>query len=302
MNRWPLGLAIAAELWCVEARADAPFACSAEKSGITYTVELTGPSDRRSMSVTDSRGTITSGRATLYRHGTRFFLPGPSRTGFKLGIEGDKASLCFDDGGNDCHACQPLSSRRERYLRKQTCFTNTPRGNYWVTLYFSGEPSPEMVLWDEQGELASGPARYSVRSETFASLQVGPNEFYYYQVDANALCTQDQYECYPCSLVEIDDNNASMVAPATILAQCEYAGIDALLYEQGGDTFLDIDYHQRGSDFGDEEGWYAGPATYIGGDRWEFGVYRLSLLGSVAELCTPWNGCGPCVYARDPLH
>lgn len=297
MHRIIIMFTLASACFAAHARADAPLECIARKEGIDYTVQLTGASDNRSLTVTDSRGTVTSGRAAVYRRGTRFFLPGERGDGFKLGIDGDSWSLCFDDGGRDCYSCQPIASPRERYFAKQVCAIETPMGPYTATLYSNGTPVQELVLADSAGEYASGPAHTGVHAEQFVSLWIGPSERYWYLVDAQFLCpTTDEDDCYPCSQSSYETNRDALRLPRTVLATCSTPTNEITLTEQGGHYFMSRRglEPQLGGDFGD------GPATYHGGDRWSFygGFYELTLSSGVGELCSS-GGCEPCVYAWD---
>lgn len=277
------------------AQADEPFTCIAERRHVRYTVKLSGASDHRSMSVLDSRGQVTSGRATVYRRGTRFYLPGERGAGFKLGIDDDKASLCFADGGNDCSRCEPIASHRERFISESSCVTTTPRGLLSVTLFDTGEPSPEMLIEDESGELAWGAADIFSGIDTTASLAIGPSEGYSYQMDSGFLCTPaDSQECYPCEDRFYHSDQRATALPVTVLAKCTYAGIHARLTEQGGEYFLSLWYNQREEGTGGGAGYFNGPATYLGADRFRYGEHELTLLGIGGELCTLWDGCGPC--------
>jgi hypothetical protein len=292
-------VAIAVALWMLQThvRAQEPFECNAEKLGVTYTVRLDGATEHRSMTVYDSRGSKASGRAAVYRHGTRFFLPGENGAGFTLGIDGSSVSLCFEDGGNDCHVCKPIVSRRQRYREKSSCVTSTAHGRYVVTLYRTDDPAAEMVIEDESGELAAGAAQYSFYQEGIAILPVGPSESYTYYEYANTLCLLDPRECYPCESHSVDTGTEPQTSPATVLARCVYNGIEARLTEQAGDIFMSIDNHRQWLGLGSGSGWYQGPATNLGSDRWRYGDYELSLFGTTAELCTPADGCGPCSYS-----
>jgi hypothetical protein len=297
-----IGVVVACAVWSLQgsALAQEPFECNAVKLGVTYTVRLEGSSEHRSMTVYDSRGSKASGRATVYRHGTRFFLPGELGAGFKLGIDGSAASLCFENGGNDCHVCTRVAPREQRYREKSSCVTSTPYGRYVVTLYRTDEPSAEMVIEDESGELASGAAEYSFYQEGIAVLRVGPSESYTYYEYANTLCLLDPRECYACDSHSVETGPAPQTSPAVTLARCVYDGIQATLIEQAGDMFMNINDHRQWLGLGSGSGWYEGPATNLGSDRWRYGDYELSLFGSSAELCTPGDGCGPCSYsARD---
>lgn len=271
------------------------YECVARKWDVRYTVKLDGAYDHRSMTVIDSRGKVTSGRAIAYRHGTRFYLPDEFGAGFKLEPRDDSqpGSLCLEDGGRDCHPCEPLLSRRQRYLMKRVCTTSTPNGPYNATLYVTGEPTDELVIEDVTGEIASGPVQSISHVQTTMQLQIGPSEKYTFLPDAEFLCTTDETECYPCEQSTFEFNETAPRFPRMVLTTCSTSSVEVTLSEQGADFFMSIESLEPDLGLGSS----SGPVVDLGGDRWGQGGFReLTLWSGYAQLCTLGQGCEPCFY------
>lgn len=280
--------------------AGSSFECRANVRGVGHTVTLVDQDQFKEMSVVIDTGASFSGRAVMYRHGTRYYLPMAGQAGVKLALNADTASLCFGDSGTDCHRCDSVPPR-DQYVSKAFCDAMTSEGKLRVTLYSRGADAPEMVITDVKGaEVASGLVVRGIYSEETDFLYYGPHERYTLQANAGFFCKEadtrnfDPSSCYPCALTFVD--GTASPRPQKVLVACNRDYDEFTLSIQDGKRQLMIFHNEPGT-------WIrtAGPAIEIAPNQWQLPGESLSLKldGSNAQICTGGN-CATCTPLPAP--